>query len=220
MQHCVGQATVGVEHRLGKEHRILVGKQAQVRVQIGLVGELHRAQTPPTLKVLGDRQRQPRAERAEGDVGHEVHPQTRHPGDSGVFDSGVFGAALPPCVRGQNDPTPLDSNGNPVSDDDLGEADPRDVAVRDNARQQVQPAVWRAPAAGVEYPHGLERVARFGGHDNAEAGQGVRDGGLGGQADQPFTPEPSSDEVKCFWNATNSATAGAARTTAPARIAP
>ena len=37
---------------------------------------------------------------------------------------------------------------------------------------------------------------------------------------QPFTPEPRSDEVKCRWNATNSATAGAASTTAPARIAP
>ena len=35
-----------------------------------------------------------------------------------------------------------------------------------------------------------------------------------------FTPEPRSEEVKCRWNATNSATAGAASTTAPARIAP
>ena len=51
--------------------------------------------------------------------------------------------------------------------------------------------------------------------------EGERDGrGLWGQADQPFTPEPRSDEVKCLWNAMNSATAGMDRTTAPARIAP
>ncbi len=39
-------------------------------------------------------------------------------------------------------------------------------------------------------------------------------------APYPLTPEPRLDAVKCFWNATNSATAGAASTTAPARIAP
>lgn len=36
----------------------------------------------------------------------------------------------------------------------------------------------------------------------------------------PLTPDPRSEEVKCRWNATKSATAGAASTTAPARIAP
>ena len=36
----------------------------------------------------------------------------------------------------------------------------------------------------------------------------------------PLTPEPSSEAVNRFWKATKSATAGAARTTAPARMAP
>ncbi len=36
----------------------------------------------------------------------------------------------------------------------------------------------------------------------------------------PLTPDPRSEAVKCFWKATNSATAGAASTTAPARMAP
>lgn len=36
----------------------------------------------------------------------------------------------------------------------------------------------------------------------------------------PLSPEPRSEAMKCFWNTANSATAGAASTTAPARIAP
>src|SRR5665647_1023026 len=84
----------------------------------------------------------------------------------------------------------------------------------------LNPGSGRTPTAGVEHPHGFKRVAGLGCHHDAQTGQGVRDGGVHGQADQPFTPEPSSDEVKCFWKAMKRATAGAARTTAPARIAP
>ena len=41
-----------------------------------------------------------------------------------------------------------------------------------------------------------------------------------GAGAHPFTPELRSEESNFFWNATNSATAGAARTTAPASPAP
>ncbi len=149
-----------------------------------------------------------------------MHAEAWHPGNPRILDSGSVGAAFPSLVRGQDDPPSLDTDGNPVAQDDLNEPNARDVTVRDDSREQVEPPVRRAPAAGVEHAHGLKRVAGLGCHHNAQTGQGVRDGGLKGQADQPFTPEPSSDEVKCRWKAMNSATAGAARTTAPARIAP
>ena len=220
MQHRVGHPAVRVGHRLGEEHRVLVGEHGQVGVEVRLVGELHRAEPAPLLQVVGDGHGQPRAERAERDIRHDVHAQAGHPGDPGILDAGVVGAAFPALVGGQDDSGPPDTDRNPVLQDDLGEADPGDVAVGDDAGQQEQPPVGRAPAAGVEHPHRLERVAGLGCHDDAQPGEGVRNGALLVQADQPFTPEPSSEEVKCFWKATKSATAGAARTTEPARIAP
>ena len=213
---------VGIGHRLGEEDRVLVGEQAQIGVETGLVGELHRPQALPVLEVLGDGERQPRPERSEGDVRHQVAAEARHPGRARVLDAGVVGAPLPSLVGRENLSASMDPDGYAVSQLDLGEADSRHVAVLDQAREQVQAAVRGATAGGVEHPHGLERVAGLGGHHDPEPGHRV--GHVGGHPDRraghPFTPEPMSDAVKCFWKATKSRTAGAASTHAPARIAP
>ena len=52
-----------------------------------------------------------------------------------------------------------------------------------------------------------------------ERGAAPVGGQVHGEA-HPLTPLLISVAVKCFWNATNRATAGAASTTAPARMAP
>ena len=80
------------------------------------------------------------------------------------------------------------------------------------------------PAAGrVEDALGLERVARLRRHHDAEPGRGVYGTTRGGLQRARISPSRRSRcrmEVKCRWKTTNSATAGAASTTAPARIAP
>jgi hypothetical protein len=48
-----------------------------------------------------------------------VYAKARYPGDSRIFDSGVVGAAFPSLVRGQDDSSSLDTDGNPVAQDDL-----------------------------------------------------------------------------------------------------
>ena len=174
------------------------------------------------LEILGNGERQPRPERAERDVRHQVASETRHPGRPWVLDAGVVGAAFPSLIGGEDHAEPPDADGDAVQELDLDEADPRDVAVLDEAGQQMQSPVGSAAARRVEHPHGLERVARLGRHHDTEPGHRV--GHVGGDAlghvGHPFTPEPRSDEVKYLWKATKRATAGAARTQAPARIAP
>ena len=170
---------VGVGHLLGEEDRVLVGEHAQVGVETGLVGELHRAQALPVLEVLGDGERQPRPERAVGDVRHQVPPEARHPGSARVLDAGVVGAPLPSFVGGEDHAASMDPDGYAVSQLDLGQADPRDVALLDEAREQVEPAVRGAAARRVEHPHGLVRVAGLRCHHDTEPGHRV--GHLGGQ---------------------------------------
>ncbi len=75
----------------------------------------------------------------------------------------------------------------------------------------------------VREPPGLVRRRRgrgAGGHHRETGGdQHGRHGG-GELHGHPFTPLLMLEAVKCRWKARNSATAGAASTTAPARIAP
>ena len=222
VQHRVRRPPVWIGHLLGEEDRVLVGEHAQVGVETGLVGELHGTQALPVLEVLGDGERQPRPERSEGDVRHQVPAEARNPGRARVFDAGVVGAPLPSLVGREDYAASKDPDGYAVSQLDLGEADARHVALLDEAREQVEAAVRGATAGGVEHPHGLVRVAGLGGHHDPEAGHRVRHvgGHLDRRAGHPFTPEPMSDAVKCFWKAMKSRTAGAASTQAPARIAP
>ena len=118
-------------------------------------------------------------------------------------------------------------------------ADPRVVALGDEAGKEVDLAS-QVRRAGVEDAPRLHRLARQGRHDHPETlhderrladgiarrrtrcdghGPVVADRGLGGIA-HPFTPEPRFDWMNWRWKMTKMATAGSARTTAPARIEP
>ena len=148
--------------------------------------------------------------------------EERDEGDAGVLDAGVVGAPLPALVGSEHDALAAHTDRHAALDDDLREPDPRDVAGCHQPRQQVEPAVGVAPARRVEDAELLEGVRRVRAHDHARAAQGVgdvlSDDRLLGR--HPFTPEPRSEEVKWRWNATKRATAGAASTQAPARMAP
>ena len=100
VQHRVGRPAVRAGHRLGEEHRVLVGEQVEVGVEVRLV-----ARTAPGRAGASSRRSVETAsagrgpERAVGDVGHHVQPERRDPGDARVLDAGVVRAALPARVR-------------------------------------------------------------------------------------------------------------------------
>ena len=164
------------------------------------------------LQILGDGLRRLGPERAVGDVGHQVQAERRDPRDARVLDAGVAGAALPARVGLEHDAAPLDADRHAVLEHHLGQPDARDVARRHEPRQQAQRAVRRAAGRGVEHALGLVRIA-VGRHHHPRARQHERNR-------HPLTPEPICVDTKCRWKAMNSATAGAASTQAPARIAP
>ena len=170
VQHRVRRSPVRVRHRLREEHRVLVGEHAQVGVQVGLVGELHRTEPAPLLEVGRHGEGEPRAERAVRDVGHEVQAERRHPRRARVLDPRVVGASLPAVVRRQDDTAPFDAHRDAVLEHDLDETDAGHVAGGHQARQQVQPAVGRPTAGRVEDAELLQRVARLRRHHDARAG--------------------------------------------------
>ena len=122
----------GPGDRLGEEHRVLVGEQVQVDVEVGVVRRTapgpSRRQSRRSLETASA---EPRPERAVGDVGHDVQAEARDPGDPRVLDAGVVGAALPRLVGLEDDA--LRARRRPVRRPrriDLGQADARDVARR------------------------------------------------------------------------------------------
>ena len=64
MQHGVREPAVRARDRLGEVHDILVREQVQIDVQVRLVLEVHRAQTPPAAQVVGHGHGRPRARAA------------------------------------------------------------------------------------------------------------------------------------------------------------
>ncbi len=213
VQHRVGGLAVRARHRLGKEHHVLVVEQVEVGVEPGGVRELDRTEPAPVTKVGGDGQRGPRAERSERDVRHHVQPQARDPGDPRVLHAAVVVPAFPALVRAQHHAFAAHPDRHAVLDDDLREPDAGDVAGGHDPGQQPQPAVPVAAGRRVEHPFGLELQRRVLAHDHPDPLETV------GHR-HPLTPDPRSLETKWRWNAMNSATAGAASTAAPARIAP
>ena len=152
VQHGVRRAPVRAGHRLGEEHDVLVGEQVEVGVQVGLVGEVHRPQPPPLPQVVRDRERQPRPERAVGDVGHEVQAEARHPRHARVLDAGVVRAALPARVGRQDDAPALDPDGHAVVEDHLGQADAGDVARATSRGSRCSAPSGVRPLAGLSTP--------------------------------------------------------------------
>ena len=122
-------------------------------------------------------------------------------------------AAFPALVGAQHHALPPYPDRHAVLDDDLREPDAGDVAGGDQPGQQPQPAVPVVAGRRVEHPVGLELQRRVLAHDHTDPFEPVRHR-------HPLTPDPRSLETKWRWNAMNSATAGAASTAAPARIAP
>ena len=182
VQHGVARHAAGAGDRLGEDHRILVRVLVEVDVEPGQVAEQHGPETLPGDEVAGHRKRDPRAERAERDVGHEVHAEPfdeRHPG---VFDPAVVGAALPAFVGCQDDTTAADADGDALVDDDLGQPDPGHVAGGDQPGQQVQATVRSVPCRRVEHAFGFPRLSGVGRHDHADAGQPIRDVDVDGHA--------------------------------------
>ena len=100
--------------------------------------------------------------------------------------------------------------------------------VVDRVEHVARRTPWPAPTAASRSRSITARTATSGRSATASAEEGrepagaddaeARSGGV--EVIQPFTPLLISEAVNRFWNTTNSATAGAASTTAPARIAP
>ena len=86
-------------HRLGEEHRVLVGVQVEVDVQVGVVREVHRAEPPPLAQVLRHRERGLRARAGRTPRRSSRAGRVGDPGDPRVLDAGVVRAALPALVR-------------------------------------------------------------------------------------------------------------------------
>ncbi len=206
------QHQVGAVDRLGEPDAVLVREQVEVGVEVRLVGEVQRAEAAPVHEVVADRLRRLGPERAIGDVGHQVQAERRDPGHARVLDAGVAGAALPARVGLEHDAAPLDADRHAVLEHHLRQPDARDVARRHEPRQQAERAVRGTAGRGVEHALGLVRVA-VGRHHHPRARELERNR-------HPLTPDPICVDTKCRWKATNSATAGAASTHAPARIAP
>ena len=94
-------------HGLREPHAVLVREQVEVGVELGLVGEVQRAEPPPRHQVGRDRLRGLGAERPVGHVGHQVQPERRHPRDPRILDAGVAGPALPARVGLEHDAAAL-----------------------------------------------------------------------------------------------------------------
>ena len=148
VQHRVAQHAAGSGDRLGEDDGVLVRVQVEVEVEPGLVGEQHGAEPLPRGEVAGHGERDERAERAERDVGHQVHaePATKSPW---VLDSAVMGACSI-LRRGEHDAARLTPTGTP-STTTTRPTDPRHVAAATSRCTGASP-VGGCPAAGFRLP--------------------------------------------------------------------
>ena len=111
-----------------------------------------------------------------------------------------------------------------------GHDDGVDVVVGEQVAPRRPRTGHRGPAPGPRAAAGRESATARRATVGQRGGGRGEEGGEATRPDQPetdhrcrrhpLTPDPRSEVVKCFWKATNSATAGAASTTAPARMAP
>ena len=137
VQHRVGGRAVGARHGLREEHRVLVGEQVQVGVQVrrrsrsapARAGARSAGRPRPASAGL-------RPERPVRDVGHHVQAERRDPGDPRVLDAGVAGAALPARVGLQHDTLAASTAG-------------RDAVVDDRPRPARPGRRCRRPPAGA-----------------------------------------------------------------------
>src|SRR4029453_16365462 len=192
-----------------------VGPQARVE------GEADRPEPLPALQVDRGGQGDARPQRPPAGVGHHIAVKGGHEGDPRVLDPAAAAVPLPQLLRLQHHPEPLHPGGHAVVEADPGQPDPRVVALGDQAREQVQLPVGAAGAGRVAHPPGLAGVVRVGGHDHAEAAdRPTRRRERVRCPRPPLIAEPRLEARKWRWNTRNSTTAGTARTTAPARMAP
>jgi hypothetical protein len=123
VQHRIAAATVRCGDSFREEHRVLVGKQAKVGVELRLVAVLHRPEPTPVGEVVGDREREPRTERAVGDVGHHGQAETRDVRRPGILDTGVVGTSLPARVGCEHDAFSGHPDRHALAQLDLGKPD-------------------------------------------------------------------------------------------------
>jgi hypothetical protein len=93
----------------------------------------------------------------------------------GILDAGVVQAPLPALVGSEHDPLATNASRYAVGQLDLSQTDAGHVACGHQPGQQVELAVRGVPGGRIQDALGLEDVAGFGGHQNADAGQGVGD---------------------------------------------